>query len=270
MNNFRFGIVAAQSDSAKSWTSLARKVESLGFDSMLVPDTQHTLAPSVACAVAATATSSLRVGSYVLAASNRTAGQVAAETRTLQVLTDGRYELGIGAGREGSDQDAAAFGMPFGSAGERIAAVEETVRAVRASSAETRVLIAGSGRRMLRTAGRLADTVALGLPPRAGDDELAAAVSHARAGEVDRMGEVELSLNLLCVGAEAPPWLARYMTADLDELIAAGSVSVLTGSVAQMVDTLVERRERFGVSYICTNAAFVDALAPVVQQLAGA
>jgi alkanesulfonate monooxygenase SsuD/methylene tetrahydromethanopterin reductase-like flavin-dependent oxidoreductase (luciferase family) len=269
MNNFRFGIVAAQSDSASSWTGLARKVESLGFSSLLVPDTQHTLSPAVACAVAATATSSLHVGPYVLAASNRTSGQVAVETQTLHVLTDGRYQLGIGAGRDGSDHDAAALGMPFGSPSERIAAVVATVRAVRARSPETRVLIAGSGPRMLRTAGAIADTAALGLPPRAGTDELAVAVAHVGAGEAERMGKVELSLNLLCVGDQAPPWLAQYMTADIDELVAAGSVSVLTGSVSQMVDTLVERRERFGVSYICTHAAFVDALAPVVQQLAG-
>jgi len=67
--SFRFGLVAAQARTADEWTSLARRVESMGYSSLLVPDTIHTLASNVACAVAATATSTLHVGPYVLAAS---------------------------------------------------------------------------------------------------------------------------------------------------------------------------------------------------------
>ena len=81
--------------------------------------------------------------------------------------------------------------------------------------------------------------------------------------------DLELSTNLLCIGDQAPPWLARYLNADVGQLIAGGSTSVLTGSVEAMTETLVRRREQFGISYVCTNAAFARALAPVVERLAG-
>ncbi len=269
MHRFRFGIVAGQAGSAQSWSGLARRVESRGYSSLLVPDTVHTLAPTIACAVAAAVTTSLRVGPYVLAAPNRTPGQVALETRTLATLTEGRYELGIGAGRESAESDAAVFGMPFGSARDRMAAVEATVARVREANGEVRVLVAATGPRMLGMAGRIADIVALGLPPAAGEQAAETAVGHVRAGAGDRFGQVELSQNLLCVGDQAPSWLSQYLKADLGELIAGGSVSVLTGTVDEKVATLQERRDRFGISYVCTNAAFMDALAPVVERLAG-
>src|SRR3954454_24836941 len=126
VNPFRFGVVAAQPVPGRSWVDLARSAETLRFGTLLVPDTVHTLAPNGACAVAATATSTLRVGPYVLSAPNRTPGLVAVETQTLATLTDGRYELGIGAGRAGAEADAAMLGMPFGSPGQRMAAVEAT------------------------------------------------------------------------------------------------------------------------------------------------
>ena len=63
---FRFGLVAAQAGTADEWTSLAERVENLGYSSLLVPHTIHTLASNVACAVAATATSTLHVGPYVV------------------------------------------------------------------------------------------------------------------------------------------------------------------------------------------------------------
>lgn len=274
MNHFRFGLVAAQPEAGRSWAQLARDVESLGYSTLLVPDTVHTLAPNIACAVAAAATSTLRVGPYVLAAPNRTPGQVALETRTLRALTNDRYELGIGAGRPGGDSDAAAYGMPFGTPRERMAAVEATVSAVRESSPGTPVLVAASGPRLLEIAGRIADTVALGLPPAADERALGAAVERVRTGGSGRtdplaLEAVELSINLLCVGDLAPPWLARYLNADIGQLIASGSISVLTGSVEAMTETLVRRREQFGISYVCTNVAFAQALAPVVERLAG-
>ena len=274
MNHFRFGVVAAQLEPERSWAQLARDVEGLGYSTLLVPDTVHTLAPNIACAVAAAATSALRVGPYVLAVPHRTPGLVALETRTLRLLTDDRYELGIGAGRPDADSDAVAFGMPFGSPGARIAAVEATVAAVRESSPGTRVLVAASGPRLLEIAGRIADTVALGLPPNADEQALGSAVERVRTGCGGRTDPVafehlELSTNLLCVGDQAPPWLARYLKADIGQLIAAGSVAVLTGSVEAMTETLIRRREQFGISYVCTSAAFARALAPVVERLAG-
>lgn len=85
---FRFGLVAAQGRTADEWASLANRVENLGYSSLLVPDTIHILASNVACAVAATATSTLHVGPYVLSAPNRSPGQVALEAASLTTLDD--------------------------------------------------------------------------------------------------------------------------------------------------------------------------------------
>jgi alkanesulfonate monooxygenase SsuD/methylene tetrahydromethanopterin reductase-like flavin-dependent oxidoreductase (luciferase family) len=264
---FRFGLVAAQARSAQEWTALARRTEDLGYATLLVPDTVHTLASNVACAVAATATSTLRVGPYVLSAPNRSPGQVSIEAASLTTLTDARYELGVGAGRPGAEADAALFDRTYGSPRERIAAVRATIEAVRERSPATPILVAGSGPRMLTLAAELADTIAFGLPPEADEQALAAAVAVVHRAERALPTPVELSTNLLVVGDALPPWMPAGL--DLPALVANGSIAVLGGSVQQMVDRLRDRRDRFGLSYVCTSASFADALAPVVEQLAG-
>src|SRR3954447_9336784 len=90
---FRFGVVAGKAPSGAEWAATARRAEELGYDTLLVPDTLNTFAPFPALAAAAAATTSLRVGSYVLSAPNRTPGLVTWEAETLQQLSDGRFEL---------------------------------------------------------------------------------------------------------------------------------------------------------------------------------
>jgi alkanesulfonate monooxygenase SsuD/methylene tetrahydromethanopterin reductase-like flavin-dependent oxidoreductase (luciferase family) len=241
----------------------------MGFTSLLIPDTLHTLSPNVAAASAAAVTTSLRVGPYVLSAPNRTPGQVAVETAGLATLTDGRYELGIGAGRPDADGDAAVFGMPFGSPGQRIGQVVATIAAVRERSPGTRILVAGSGPRVLRTAGELADTVAVGLPPHADESVLAEAVARVREGAGDRFDDVEISLNLFAVGGHVPSFALQAMGVDLDRLRAGGSISLLDGTLQEMVDELQRRRERHGLSFLATNIDAMEALAPVAERLTG-
>ena len=241
----------------------------MGFTNLLIPDTLHTLSPNIAAAIAAAVTTSLRVGPYVLSAPNRTAGQVAVETAALATVTDGRYELGIGAGRHGAENDAAVFGMPFGSAGERVRLVVDTIAAVRERSPGTRILMAGSGPKVLRTAGELADTVAIGLPPQADESSLADAVAKVREGAGDRFDDVELSLNLFAVGGRVPAFALQAMGVDLDGLRAAGSISLLDGTVDEMVAEVERRRERHGLSFLATNIDAAEALAPVAERLTG-
>jgi probable F420-dependent oxidoreductase len=268
-HRFRFGIIAGELHSAERWTDTARRLESLGFDVLLVPDTLNTLEPSIACAAAAAATTTLRVGPYVLSAPNRSPGMVAHQAGSLQSVTGGRFELGIGTGRPGAERDAATFGMPFGSPGERVQQLEATVAAVRERSPETPIMVAAGGPRMLRLAGQLADTVTFGLPPTAGPDALTSAVDAVREGAGERADRVELAQNLLVVGDEAPDWVLRWSGADLAGLVAAGAVSVVPGGPAKIADELRRRRDSYGISYICTSAAFADVLAPVAGQLAG-
>jgi probable F420-dependent oxidoreductase len=261
---FRFGLVAATARSGTAWTALARRAEDRGFATFLIPDTAHTLSPLPAAAAAAAATTRLRVGTFVLAAGQRTPAVTARETATLATLTDGRFELGLGAGRPDAADDAAALGLPPTTVGERIAAVRHTVELVRNNNS-ARILIAAGGPTMLRLAGELADTVALGVAPTGTEDDMAAAAGRATAAGRD----VELSANLLAVGTETPDWLRAQLGTDAATLAAAGSAAVLTGTPADMADTLQRRRERYGVSYITVNPGYLDQLAPVIDRLAG-
>ena len=98
---FRFGVVTGQSRSAEEWIAKARRAESLGFSSFLIPDTLgQTFAPFPALAMAAAATHSLHLGTYVLANDQRNPVLVARECATLDFLSGGRFELGLGAGGE--------------------------------------------------------------------------------------------------------------------------------------------------------------------------
>jgi alkanesulfonate monooxygenase SsuD/methylene tetrahydromethanopterin reductase-like flavin-dependent oxidoreductase (luciferase family) len=268
-HRFRFGIIAGQLDSPVGWTDIARRLEGQGFDMLLVPDTLNTLEPLVACAAAAAATSTLHVGPYVLSAPNRTPGMVAHQAASLQAVTGGRFELGIGTGRPGAERDAASFGMPFGTPGQRVVQLSATVAAVRERSPEARIMVAAGGPRMLRLAGALADTVTFGLPPTAGPDALAAAVAAVRDGAGQRTDAVELAQNLLVVGDQAPEWTLRWSGTDLADLVGSGAVSVVPGSTTQIADELRRRRDTYGISYVCTSAAFADVLAPVAESLAG-
>jgi alkanesulfonate monooxygenase SsuD/methylene tetrahydromethanopterin reductase-like flavin-dependent oxidoreductase (luciferase family) len=264
MNEFRFGLVAATAQSGAAWTGLARRAEDLGFDTFLVPDTAHTLSPLPAVAAAAAATSRLRVGTFVLAAGVRTPGVMAWETAALAKLTDGRFELGLGAGRPDAAADVATFGLPALTVGERIAAVKETVSLVRKDGG-TRILLAASGPKMLALAGEFADTVALGIAPIGTEDDLAAAAAKVRASGRD----VELSANLLAIGTETPEWLRQQIGTDVATLAANGSAAVLTGTPAEMADTLQRRRDAYGVSYVTVNPGCLDQHAPVIELLAG-
>ena len=117
---FRFGATAGPVTDADSWAETARRVESAGFDTLLLPDTLYTPAPLVALAAAAAVTTTLRVGTWVLCDSLRNPAMLAWEAATLDRLSDGRFELGLGAGRPDAERDAQVLGVPYGSPGERV------------------------------------------------------------------------------------------------------------------------------------------------------
>ena len=267
---FRFGVVAGQTGSGAEWAATARRAEELGYDTLLVPDTLHSLAPFSALAAAAAATGRLRVGSYVLSAPNRAPGMVAWETETLQKLSGGRFELGVGGGRPGAEADAATLGGEFGSPGDRLNRVAETIAAVRKLPEPPPVLVAASRPRMLRLAAEQADMVALGLPPQSTEPELARTVSMVRDAAGDRFDEIELHVNVAGVAEtldDLPPWLSRTVGGDPREMAWAGGIAFLTGSAEQIADLLCRRREEFDVSYIGVNALFMEQFAPVLALL---
>jgi probable F420-dependent oxidoreductase len=271
---FRFGVVAGKAPSGVEWAATARRAEELGYDTLLIPDTLHTYAPFPALAAAAAATTTLRVGTYVLSAPNRTPELMAYETETLQQLSDGRFEFGIGGGRPGAERDASALGGHFGTPAERVDRVARAIELVRANEHPPRVLVAASKPRMFRLAGRLADTVALGIPPQSAEEDLDRTVSALRDAAGERFASLELKLNVAAVApsaAELPPWLSRLTGGgDVRAMADAGSLVFLTGSAEQIADLLRRRRAEYGVSYIGMNAMFMEAFAPVVKLLRSA
>jgi probable F420-dependent oxidoreductase len=268
-NAFRFGIVGAWARDADDWARQARHAEELGYASLLVPDTLDTLAPWPAVAVAAAVTSNLRVGPYVLATNRRHPEEMAWEAATVELLTGGRLELGLGAGRPAAAAEVERLGLPAASPAERLARLRRTVAAVRERSPGVRVLIAGSGPRSLALAGELADTVALGVPPEADEVALAAAAGRVREAASARPEGVELNLNLALVGDDVPPWLSQRLGAQARALVDGTSVAGLRGTTEERCATLRRRRDELGISYVTLPAPFADDFAPVVAQLAG-
>ncbi|HEY2595731.1 MAG TPA: TIGR03621 family F420-dependent LLM class oxidoreductase [Chloroflexota bacterium] len=293
---FRFGVVAAAARSADDWLAKVRRVEALAYSSLVVPDNlRYTLAPLPALAAAAAATTSLRLGTYVLANDLRNPVLLAKDAATLDLLSGGRFELGIGAGRPDSAAENGMLGLAFDSGGVRVARLAESLKILKALLAGEHVdaagtyyhpvgaeisplpaqqprvpiLVAGAGRQMLRLAAREADIIGLGLPPDATEATVAERVGWIREAAGERFPGIQLNVNLMAVGDRVPYFLAQQLGLSARDLAERGSVAAVTGSVDDMCDQLRQRRERLGVSYLLVSDELMDALAPVVERLIG-
>ena len=131
MAAFRFALQVSKADSAQAWRNLARQAEDLGYSTLYVPDhLDDQWSPMVACAVAAEATTTLRVGTLVLDNDFRHPVVLAKEAATLDILTDGRFEFGIGAGWLTTDYEQSGIAMDAPSV--RIGRLEESLEIMRA------------------------------------------------------------------------------------------------------------------------------------------
>lgn len=293
---FRFGVVAAQAPSAQAWIATARRAEELGFSTFLIPDTLGpTLAPIPALTAVAVATRTIRVGSYVFANDVRNPVLLARECAALDFLSGGRFELGVGAGRPGIEADYRKLGISLDSGGVRVERLAEAVtimkrllagekvnaagRSYTVSQADVYpapvqqphlpILIAATGKRLLSLAAREADIVALGVQPNQGEDVFAEKIGILRQAAGDRFERLELNANLAAVGESVHPWMMRQYNLDLAQLREIGSPSILLGTPDEMCEQLLRRRERLGISYVTCAAEMMDAMAPIVGQLAG-
>jgi len=305
---FRFGIQCRGPAEVAGWRALARKVEDLGWSTLTVADhLDGGLAPVPALMAAAGATTTIRLGTMVLANDYRHPVVVAKEAATLDVLTGGRFELGIGAGWMTADYEAA--GIPLDPAGSRIDRLAEALAVLKGlwaggpfsyrgghyriegmdglprpvTPGGPPIVIGGGGPRVLRLAAREADVVALNVNLKAGviderafpDGTLAATdrkigwvreAAGARADDVELQVRVHLAMvtdDRDAVIEELAP--AFGLTTDE----ARATPHALVGSVEQICDQLVERRERWGISYLGLSADQLDAFAPVIAALAG-
>lgn len=283
---FRFGVSLLTSAPAGEWRARCRRAEELGYDVILVPDHLGMVAPFPALVAAAEATQRPRVGTLVLNAGFWNPALLAREVATTDALTDGRLELGLGTGYVQAEHDTA--GLPYGSPKERVDHLRRTVEELDqllgggADRPRVPLLLGGDGDRMLRLTARHADIAAftgLRLVPGSTTGELTP-ITAGQVGErvaryrefaSDRGEPAELNLLIQLVAVtEDPagalqPLLDRRPELSLERAL--DLPVVLVGTLEQITAKLRARRERYGFSYLTVLEPYMEAFAPVVEEL---
>jgi alkanesulfonate monooxygenase SsuD/methylene tetrahydromethanopterin reductase-like flavin-dependent oxidoreductase (luciferase family) len=231
-----------------------------------MPDVQQWQpAPGPTLAVAATL-ADLRVGTWVYASPLRTPRNLAWEAHSLSVLTEGRFEMGIGAGRPGIEDELRELGLPVGTPAERLSQVRDTVTLLRQLDGPdlyTSVVMAARGPKARAIAIELADTVTFAATPGDSRVEIMRLAAEFRAAR-----DVELALHVSVVGDAVAPFMTPPDT-DPAALRAADSLAILPSDPGAAAEEILRRREESGFSYIVVGANAADVLAPVVAQLTG-
>jgi alkanesulfonate monooxygenase SsuD/methylene tetrahydromethanopterin reductase-like flavin-dependent oxidoreductase (luciferase family) len=268
---FRFGVITFPTEGAEQWRATARRAAELGYSTVLMPDVVRLLAPAPALAVAAEA-AHIRVGTWVYAAPLRAPGITAWEAHSLAVLTEGRFEMGIGTGRRGIEPELAELGLPLGSPAERLARVSATITALRqldGTDRRTPVLVAAGGPKARTLAAEQADIVSLAAGPGAPRAKAAAMAADLWAKASGRAEDIELVAEVIAVGNDLPPGIEQMTGIDAATLRASDSFSLLLGDDAAVIDQLQRCRDEIGASYITAPVQCMEALAPAVAALAG-
>lgn len=304
---FRFGVQVSKETSAKGWAELARRTEAAGYEVLTMPDHfTDQLAPIPALMAAASATSTLRVGALVFDNDYKHPVVLAKELATIDLLSDGRLDIGLGAGWMISDYEEA--GMPYDSPKVRIDRFIEGVAVIRGAMAEGAfsfsgdhytitnyngqpkpiqarppLLIGGGGKRVLSYAAREADIIGINGTLTAGVvgpealstmtaesvDEKVAIVAAAGA---HRLNDIEMNIRTFFVKVTndraATVEGISSMFGVSKEMIDA-SPFALIGSVEECIQQLLERRERWGFSYTIVGAENIDECSPIVAALRG-
>jgi alkanesulfonate monooxygenase SsuD/methylene tetrahydromethanopterin reductase-like flavin-dependent oxidoreductase (luciferase family) len=264
MRPFRFGVTMMASASRERWKSECRRAEDLGYDVISVADHLKYVAPFPAIVLAAEATERVQVGTFVLNAAFYNPTLLAREVATTARFTDGRLELGLGAGYVKAEFEAA--GMEFPVAGKRIDHLEAVLAAL---GPKQTLLIGGTGDRMLTLAAKHADII--GFPGAAFTDhgrrmyltdvaELAERVAFTREALGSRTPEFNFLAQLVEERLDPDHPLVRGRR--VDELPAA-----LIGSPRGIADRLLGLREQFGFSYLTVLEQNLTKLAPVIELL---
>ena len=190
----RFGVVAPVMTDLPTWRDQVHRIADIGCSTLLMPDVpQWQPAPAATLALAA-AEADIRVGTWVYASPLRPAWSTAWEAHSLSVLTEGRFEMGIGTGRPGIEDELRALGMPATSPRDRLARVSETVTALReldGADLHTPVVMAVRGPKAQGLAVEVADTVTIAAM--AGDTRADVA---GRASAVRARRDVELGMHV--------------------------------------------------------------------------
>ena len=304
MRPFRFATSVTRGRSAEHWREVARRAEALGYDTLLMPDhITDQLAPAPALAAAAAATTTLRIGSFVFDNDYRNPVMLAKEATTLDLLSDGRLEFGIGAGW--NTRDYRQLGITYDTPKVRVDRMEEALALIKRLWTEQRVthegahyrvrdatvlprptqrphppvMIGGGGPRMLRIAAREAQIVALapGVNTRGGPNlgTITTASVEKRVAMLRRSPRFsELELNVIVFDAAVIDAARSLLDALTARVKSAGTAIVdspffMYGSRRSIVEDLLARRERLGISYVAIPGRAMREFGPVVAALRG-
>ena len=317
---FRFAIQATNASGSREWREFARKVEQLGYSTLFLADhylgpgpaqraartPRQDLAPIAAIAAAAAHTKTLRVGCRVFCIDYHVPAVLAKEVATLDLLSDGRLELGFGAGWSGVEYDA--MGLHFDTPGRRIAKLKEVIALVKAHCAGAElactgtyvnvhgyqgtpqtvqrphppIMIGGGGKRVLTFAGREADVVSIntvpftvrnddGLTPQ---EEAVRRFEYVRAAAGTRIGDLDIESSPFFVAvidsaATEDAYQRMATKTGMAPEVLRDHPNVLVGPSDAIAETLEERRETLGANYITVQQWQAERFAPIVARLTG-
>jgi probable F420-dependent oxidoreductase len=307
---FRFGVQLSTGTTGREWAETARRMEALGYSVATMPD--HfggQLAPMPALQAVLDATTTLRAGALVFDNDYKHPAILAKELATMDVLSDGRVEIGLGAGWMISDYEQ--LGIVYDRPGVRVDRFAEGLAVLRgamapgpfdfdgehytitgydglpkpAQSPHPPILIGGGGKRVLTIAAREADIVGVNGTLDAGvigPEAIATMTAEAVASKVaivaeaaaaaGRLDHIEMNIRTFFVSVtddRAGRIAAMAGMVGVAEEMIAASPFALIGSTDEIVEDLVARRERYGFSYVIVGAEDIEAFAPVVAELAG-
>lgn len=318
---FRFSAQAFSATSAKEWRETALRAEALGYSALHLADhyfgpgpveasTHHPvqgLAAVPAMAMAAEATDGIRIGCRVFCVDYHLPAVLAKEAATLDLLSEGRLELGLGAGWVADEYEA--MGIPFDPPGTRVDRLGEVIALVKAHCSgapieidgahvavhgysgvpepvqrpHPPIMVGGGARRVLGLAGREADIVSLNFDNRSGviggegvrsstAVEMDRKLEWVRDGAGERFGDLEIETAayftvLTDDGAGAAAGLGSMFGLEPEEM--RSHPNALLGSVDEICEELERRRERHGISYVAIPQRQMDAFAPVVARMHG-
>jgi probable F420-dependent oxidoreductase len=315
---FRFAIQATNADGAREWREFCCKVEALGYATLFLADhylgpgpaqraantPRQDLAPIAAIAAAAAHTTTLRVGCRVFCIDYHVPAVLAKEAATLDLLSDGRLELGLGAGWSAGEYEA--MGLTFDTPGRRIAKLKEVVALVKAHCADGElakagvyvnvsgyqgtpapvqrphppIMIGGGRKRVLSYAAIEADIVSINtvpFTPRNDDgltpqEEAVRRFAYVQAAAGARIGDLDIESSPYFVAItddadRAYDAIAAKLPMEPDVL--RDHPNVLVGSVDAIAEILQEQRENYGTNYITIQQTQAERFAPIVARLTG-
>jgi probable F420-dependent oxidoreductase len=316
---FRFGLQSLNADSGQQWADRARKAEDLGYSAFHLADHLLGRGPAVeaanhpvqnlaaipAMAYAAAVTNTIKIGCRVFCIDYHLPVVLIKSAMTIDLLSNGRLEFGLGAGWIKSEY--AAVGIDFDEPQVRIDRLADVIAGVKAfrgdGAAEinndtlnwkdfeglpkpvgrTPIIVGGGSPRVLRLAGREADIVSLNFNNRSGkigpdglqkstEAETLKKLAWIKQGAGERFDDLEIEIGVICtvVKGDVKPVVANFVQMfGCTEEETLRHPHLLIGSVDAVCEQIEQRREQYGISYFTVQEDSIDSFAPVVARLAG-